>query len=114
MSQTNNNNALHAGDHTEQPARPPVPGLVWVYGLWIVLAALSYRFGLVSISTHAAVFLLGGICSTNFFFIMVQRSAPHSAPFRQLLATYQAILGIAWTSAYFYFSSGSGDIADVK
>ena len=90
--------------------RAQAPALVWFYGLWVGLATLSGWLGHSSISTTAALFLLGGIVSTNFFFMALE-SAERGVPgLHDLLALYQTILGIAWTTAYFYFSSGAADI----
>lgn len=88
----------------------PVAGLVWFYLLWIALASVSVSLGHSSISRAGAFFLLGGIASTTFFFATISRTEPRSAGLAQLLATYQTILGVAWTSAYFYFSAGAGDL----
>lgn len=101
------------------PARPAgealyrshsIPGLGWFYALWTSLAALSAVLGHSTISSGSVVFLLGGITSTQFFFFMIARSEHHSVQLARLLATYQSIMGIAWTTAYFYFSGGGGDL----
>jgi diguanylate cyclase (GGDEF)-like protein len=113
MSETNKNkkNSVRGSGLTNQATEnPPVPGLIWFYGIWVGLAAVSAKFGLSEISVAAALFLLGGISSTNFFFILITHSIPPGSSLHQKFATYQTILGVAWTSAYFYFSSGSGDL----
>ena len=111
MSKNNNNSdTTELGSVESSLTRPPVPGLVWFYLLWASLAALSNKFGVTEISIPAALFLIGGICSTSFFFMMVSKNSLNSPPLQQLLATYQVIMGLAWTSAYFYFSSDSGDL----
>ena len=62
------------------------------------------------ISGSSALFLLGGVASTNFFFLSIAYSEPRSWALARLLAGYQSIMAIAWTTAYFYFSWGAGDI----
>ena len=87
-----------------------LPGLVWFYFLWIALASVSIWLGHSSIHRGGAFFLLGGIASTTFFFAAVARSEAQSRGLAELLATYQTIIGIAWSSAFFYFSEGAGDL----
>ncbi|MDP6694548.1 MAG: GGDEF domain-containing protein [Gammaproteobacteria bacterium] len=95
-----------------RPTSPvsPIPGLMWFYVLWICLATLSAVLGHSEISRGGSLFLLGGIASTNFFFASIMRSEPRSTGLKQLLSMYQTIMAIAWTSAYFYFSHGAGDL----
>lgn len=87
-----------------------MPGLMWFYVLWIGLATISAALGHSEIGRGGSLFLLGGIASTNFFFANIIRSEPRSEGLKQLLAMYQTIMAIAWTSAYFYFSHGAGDL----
>ncbi len=87
-----------------------IPGLVWFYGLWVGLATLSGWLGHSSISPAASMFLLGGIVSTNIFFMCLSRVERDNPGMINTLALYQTILGIAWTTAYFYFSKGAGDL----
>lgn len=96
------------GDTLHAPRR--MPGLGWFYALWIGLAGLSAGLGHSTIGWGSALFLLGGIASTNFFFMTIAQTERNTADLATLLATCQAIMGIAWTMAYFYFSSGSGDL----
>ena len=111
MSKNNNNSyTTETSSVGSTPTMPPVPGLAWFYLLWTSLAVLSNKFGATEMSMPATLFLIGGICSTSFFFLMVGKNSLTSPPLQQLLATYQVIMGLAWTSAYFYFSSGSGDL----
>lgn len=98
----------HAHVPTAETARSPA--LVWFYGLWVALAGLSSGLGHSNISTTGALFLLGGIVSTNFFFIALESAERHTPGLRELLGLYQTVLGIAWTTAYFYFSSGAADL----
>ncbi len=124
MSDKNNNNetTLSGGLRHRMTATARVPGLAWFYALWVMVAALSVFLGHSSMELGSALFLLGGIVSTNFFFLTVRYTEPDSPNFARLLANYQTIMGIAWTSAYFYFSAGSGrsgarhvhDRADVR
>jgi diguanylate cyclase (GGDEF)-like protein len=95
-----------------KPYSPPIeiPGLIWFYGLWISLAMLSTILEHSTISSNAILFLLGGITSTNFFFLAVTHTEQKTEGLSQLLANYQTIMGIAWTSAYLYFSNGSGEL----
>jgi diguanylate cyclase (GGDEF)-like protein len=86
------------------------PGLVWFYGLWVVIASISDTLGHSTLSLPAALFILGGIISTNFLFLMVAYTEPNTPNMNRLLALYQTIMGIAWTSAYFYFASAGGDL----
>jgi len=110
--------AGNADNPTQRPAasEPPAgafarpPGLVWFYGLWVTLATLSGWLGHSTIGTTGALFLLGGIVSTNFFFMTLETAERNTPGLRDLLALYQASLGIAWTTAYFYFSSGAADL----
>jgi diguanylate cyclase (GGDEF)-like protein len=94
------------------PYSPPIeiPGLIWFYGLWISLAMLSTIFEHSTISSSAVLFLLGGITSTNFFFLAVAHTELKTEGLARLLANYQTIMGIAWISAYLYFSNGSGEL----
>jgi diguanylate cyclase (GGDEF)-like protein len=92
--------------------KPPVKlyGLILFYGLWVVLAMASAVLGHSTISLSSAMFLLAGIVSTNFFFLSLTYTESHTEDFARLLANYQTILGIAWISAYSYFSTGAGDL----
>lgn len=110
MSDLNHNNDALSSDISDQAPPVQIPGLIWFYGLWVGLALLSSVLEHSSISTSGALFLLGGITSTNFFFLSVAHTEPHTAGLARLLACYQTILGIAWISAYFYFSAGAGDL----
>ncbi len=87
-----------------------VPNLIWFYVLWGTLAAVSAAVGHSQIGLGSAVFLSGGIASTNFFFLSVGRSKRHSPGFAQLLVSYQTTMAIAWISAYLHYSSGAGDL----
>ncbi|MGI9292063.1 MAG: GGDEF domain-containing protein, partial [Gammaproteobacteria bacterium] len=87
-----------------------IPGLIWYYGLWIVLAMLSTTLGHSSIDTHNALFLLCGIASTNVFFLTVAYSEEHTHGMARLLACYQTIMAIAWVTAFYYFSSGAHEL----
>ena len=87
-----------------------MPGLGWFYALWVGLASLSIVTGHSVLSAVSILFLLGGITSTNFFFFSISQSETQSRELAGLLAMYQSIMGIAWTTAYFYFSNGAGDL----
>ena len=87
-----------------------IPEFPWFYAVWTALALLSDIAGYTQMQPGGALFLLGGICSTNYFFVSIARNNSKGPEFMRLLACYQAIMGIAWTSAYFYFSNGSGDL----
>jgi diguanylate cyclase (GGDEF)-like protein len=41
---------------------------------------------------------------------MIAYTEQHTAELSRLLASYQAIMAIAWISAYYYFSYGAGDL----
>jgi diguanylate cyclase (GGDEF)-like protein len=111
MSQKNNNYAgLPQFDDSDLSIAKEIPGLVWFYGLWVGLATISGWLGHSGMSTASALFLLGGIISTNFFFMMVGHIERYSADFVRMLTLYQTILGIAWTTAYFFFNEGAGDL----
>ncbi len=110
MNDHNHNNDSLSSGINNQPPPVQIPGLIWFYGLWVGLAILSNVLEHSIISTSASLFLLGGITSTNFFFLSVAHAEPHTTSLSRLLATYQTILGIAWISAYFYFSTGAGDL----
>jgi diguanylate cyclase (GGDEF)-like protein len=111
MSESNyNNDALNTGINNHGVKPIEIPGLIWYYGLWIALAMLSAVLEHSSINTDAALFLLGGITITNLFFLMVAHTEPHTRGLSRLLACYQTIMGIAWVSAYYYFSVGSSDL----
>ncbi len=89
----------------------PVHGLIWFYTIWVGLALLSALLGHSQISVTSTLFLLGGITSTNFFFLTFSRTESRSSTFLHWLTIYQTIIAIGWISAYFYFSSGSGELA---
>jgi diguanylate cyclase (GGDEF)-like protein len=111
MSEHNDNkNRLEHGDSAQSSVPAPVPGMILFYGLWVGLATLSTIIGHSQISIGGALFILGGITSTNFFFLTVGRSEPANSDFARLLAAYETVMGIGWTSVYFYFSTGSGDL----
>ena len=88
----------------------PVHGLTWFYGVWIGLAIVSATLGHSQISIGSALFLLSGISCTTFFFLTLSRSKTSSSAFSRSLAVYQTMIAIGWISAYFYFSSGAGDL----
>jgi GGDEF domain-containing protein len=100
--------AIGGENHYSESRR--VPALSWFYCLWVALAGLSALLGHSHINSGAALLLVGGIVSTNFFFLSIRRTEKATAGLAALLANYQTIMGIAWTSAYFYFSTGSGDL----
>jgi diguanylate cyclase (GGDEF)-like protein len=107
------NNVNHTTDALDSGInKQPVKlyGLILFYGLWVVLAMVSTVLGHSTISYGSAMFLLAGIVSTNFFFLSLTYTESHTEDFARLLANYQTILGIAWISAYFYFSAGAGDL----
>jgi diguanylate cyclase (GGDEF)-like protein len=107
----NYNTSLSSLSDTKRQSPPiEIPALIWFYGLWVSLAMLSTVLQHSSIHPNAVLFLLGGITSTNFFFLTVAHSEKRTAGLSRLLATYQTIMGIAWTSAYLYFSSGAGEL----
>jgi diguanylate cyclase len=111
MSERNNNNdALSPGISTTTIKPVEIPGLIWFYGMWVSLAMTSAVIGHSRIDTDSALFLLGGITSTNFVFLMIAHTEQHTAVLARLLAGYQAIMAIAWISAYYYFSHGAGDL----
>jgi len=111
MPEKNNNlNTLVRGLSNRPHSSLAIPEFAWFYAVWAGLAVLSGLVGYTQIAVGSALFLLGGICSTNFFFVSVARNGSKSPEFVRLLACYQAIMGIAWTGAYYYFSSGSGDL----
>jgi len=87
-----------------------MPDLIWFYGLWISIAWVSVALGHSTISASASLFLLGGICCTNFFFLLFKESETPSEGLAKILATAQTTMGIAWISAYFYFSKGAGEL----
>jgi len=88
-----------------------IPEFSWFYALWAGLALLSELAGYTHTSPGGGLVLLGGICSTSFFFLSVSRHGSKTPEFTRLLACYQAIMAIAWTGAYYYFSKGAGDLA---
>ncbi len=110
MGLNNNNNMATSFSDADLSINRQIPGLVWFYGLWVGLATLSGWLGHSSISTAASMFLLTGILGTNIFFMTLSYMEQDNPPMISGLALYQAILGIAWTTAYFYFSSGAGDL----
>lgn len=105
-----NNDPLNTCINNHELQNITIPGLIWYYGLWIVLAMMSAVLGYSSISTNSTLFLLGGIASTNFFFLMITYAEPHTRGLSRLLACYQSIMAITWVSAYYYFSSGATDL----
>jgi diguanylate cyclase (GGDEF)-like protein len=111
MSDHNDKPSLHGISDTNRHSTPiEIPALIWFYGLWISLAMLSTVLGHSTIGTSAALFLLGGITSTNFLFLTVAHTERKTDGLSRLLANYQTIMGIAWTSAYLYFSTGAGEL----
>ncbi len=111
MSHKNKNNAVSPQQsESNSDNHQTIPGLVWFYGLWVALAALSTWLGHSNISQSASIFLLAGIVSTNCFFMMLSHIERDNPDIISAIATYQTLMGIAWTTAYFYFSSGGGDL----
>ncbi|MEJ2139984.1 MAG: GGDEF domain-containing protein [Gammaproteobacteria bacterium] len=102
--------SVDSPDGSDEKAKVAVPNLVWFYVLWSALAAISVAIGHSHIALGSALFLLGGIVSTNCFFLSVGNSRQRSPDFARLLVSYQTVMGIAWTTAYFYYSSGAGDL----
>ena len=64
------------------------PGLVWFYGLWIVIASISGALGHSTLSMPAAIFILGGIISTNFMFLMVAYTEPNTPNMNRLFSRW--------------------------
>ncbi len=87
-----------------------IPGFIWFYGLWFCLALFSTLLEHSIISTRAVLFLLGGIVTTNFFFLSAAYTEKENNGPSRLLMNYQIFMGAVWTSAYLYFSSGAGDL----
>ncbi len=87
-----------------------MPDLIWFYGLWSAVACVSVTLGHSTLSNSASLFLLGGITLTSFFFVLIPKSDTYDKSLADFLATAQTILGIAWISAFFYFSSGAGEL----
>jgi len=112
LSDNNNSNTapkpLHLDARLSINREPPA--LIWFYGLWVGLAALSGWLGHSTIETTTSVFLLSGIICTNVFFMAFSRIDGNHPLTIRMLAFYQAVLGIAWTTAYFLFSNGAGDL----
>jgi diguanylate cyclase (GGDEF)-like protein len=109
MSNNNKSKVLERGfDRSVYPR--PMPDLVWFYGLWVTIACISVALGHSELSPTASLFLLGGVTCTNLFFMFVRQSEKPDESLAQFLATTQTILGIAWTSAFFYFSQGGGEL----
>lgn len=95
---------------SETGAQHDAPGLIWFYSLWVTVAALSAATGHSTLMPGSVVFLLGGVMVTAFFFVAVSVAERSNPPLLQLLSGYQTGVGIAWISAYFYFSQGGGDL----
>jgi len=111
MSKNNKNSAVKPQQpETNSGNRQPIPGLVWFYGLWVGLATLSAWLGHSDISSTASMFLLAGIVSTNGFFMALSHIERHDPEMVRIFAVYQTLMGIAWTTAYFYFSTGGGEL----
>ena len=91
--------------------KTPAYGLIWFYTIWIALAAVSAWLGHSELGADGAFFLVGGITSTNFFFLTLSRTRSRGPEFFRLLTIYQTIFAIGWISAYFYYASGAGDLA---
>lgn len=106
----NNNMATSSLDDTDLSINQRIPGLAWFYGLWVGLATLSGWLDHSSISTAASVFLLAGVVSTNIFFMTLSRMEKDNPHMISVLALYQTVLGIAWATTYYYFSTGAGDL----
>jgi diguanylate cyclase (GGDEF)-like protein len=109
MSNNNNYNVLEHGFDIRISPRA-IPELVWFYGLWTLIASISAILGHSTISNSAGLFLLGGICSTNFFFLLVKHTERYDDGLARFLTTAQTILAIAWASAYFYFAQNAGEL----
>ena len=111
MANNNSLNSLGDGLDNRPGSSLAIPEFTWFYCVWAGLALLIEFGGYTRIGLGGALFLLGGICSTNFFFISIARNGSRAPEFVRLLTCYQAVMGIAWSSAYFYFSKGSGGLA---
>jgi diguanylate cyclase (GGDEF)-like protein len=96
-------------------AKRPIPassvhGLMGFYGIWISLAGLSAWLGHSQIDVISALFLIGGISSTAFFFLTLSRTKSASPEFSRWLAIYQTVIAIGWISLYFFFSRSTGTL----
>jgi diguanylate cyclase (GGDEF)-like protein len=109
MSNNNNYNLLEQGIERPVPIRP-LPDLVWFYGLWITIAWISVAVGHSNVSPHASLFLLGGVTCTNLFFMFIRQNEVPDEGLAKVLAVTQTVMGIAWISAFFYFSRGAGEL----
>lgn len=86
------------------------PDLTIFYGLWSTIAWVSVALGHSMLTHTEGLFLLGGISLSNLFFILIQQSKLYAEDQAGLLATAQTAIGLAWISAFFYFSTGAGEL----
>ena len=108
MSEQDKHSMARPSHHDAQIAvNRETPALVWFYGLWVALATLSGYLGHSTIATEASVFLLSGVICTNIFFMAFAHMDGNHPLTVRMLAFYQAILGTAWATAYFFFSNGT-------
>jgi diguanylate cyclase (GGDEF)-like protein len=94
---------------TNRASRTP-PDLTIFYGLWSSIALVSVALGHSMLSHAEGLFLLGGISLTNLFFILIPKSKIYAEGQAELFATAQTLIGLAWISAFFYFSTGAGEL----
>ena len=108
MSNNNNYNMLEPSRSSR--VTRTMPDLIWFYGLWSAIAFVSVALGHSTLSNAAGLFLFGGITLTSLFFVLIPKSDTYDKSLADFLATAQTILGVAWISAFFYFSSGAGEL----
>jgi hypothetical protein len=84
--------------------------LPWLYLLWVGLVSISMYFEQSDISHDAVVLLLGGIATTNAFFLGLARGLSKQPFSEDDVAAAQSWLALAWTGAYMFFSENAGEL----
>ena len=82
-----------------------------LYLLWTGLVWLSQLLGQLSLDPQAATLLLAGIAATNALFFGLARAARQHQPPPGAMVAVQCLVGLAWTSAFNWFSSGAAPLA---
>ena len=84
--------------------------LPWLYLLWTGLVWISTYFDQSYISSDGVAILLGGVATTNAFFLGLARGLSQQTFSEDDIAVAQSTIAIAWIAAYTFFSVESGEL----